>query len=143
MFFDVSEFAPEDNRKKKAKKRPAPAPKAEDEVQAPPPPPRKAYIGRVTESGSRCPYCSADEWDVDDDFDDILAVTCAYCSKLWRIARPAKFASVKIRYGQLTGLTVAEALAAGGSARKILDFMAKSDPELAAELARSSCRPAI
>ena len=136
MLFDVGEFAPEDNRKKK-KARKKPVPVIEDEVQAPPPPLRTAYIGRVSDSGSPCPYCGADEWDVDDDFGHDLAVTCAFCSKLWSIAKPGSFHAVKIRTGQLAGMTVAEALAAGGPARKILEFMAKTDPELA----RTSCRP--
>ena len=145
LLFDIGEYSPEDHRKKKARKKLARAPDVvmENEVQPPPPPFRTSYVGRVSDSGSPCPYCEADEWDVDDDFGRQLAVTCAFCSKIWSIERPKSFSSSQIRSGQLAGLTVSEALAAGGSARKILDFMAKSDPELAAELARSSCRPAV
>ena len=148
MLIDITDFAPEDDakenlkRKRSRKRKPPAPPPVDDDVQAPPPPTRTAFIGRVSDSGSPCPYCSADEWDIDDDFGQKLAVTCAFCSKLWSIPKPATFQSMKIRSGQLAGLTVAEAFAAGGTARRILTFLASKDPGIASELARTICRPA-
>lgn len=143
--FDVSEFAPEDNRKRKKKPKPPAPPKVDEteEIQAPPPPQRLACIGRLSDSGRPCCRCGGDEWDIDDDFDDgWLAVACAYCGLLETLPRPHEWGCTKVRFGQFAGLTVEQALATGPVALKILSFMAKTDPQLAQALARVICETA-
>lgn len=135
--------SPEDVQAKKTKRRRrkiAPKQGAVDQVRErdlflPVPTKQSGYIGSVSDCGTRCQKCDADEYDVADEHGNVLYVDCAFCGARLAIAKPIGFRFVRIGTGQLAGMTVAQAAATN---RKIVEHLAKTNPEIRAELDRIS-----
>ena len=134
--------SPEDVQPKKGRKKKSQAQTAPDAAQqtdtapepfAPPPTNAVGYIGRVSDSGTKCRECGADEYDVDEERGGTLSVECAFCGALLTIKKPPSFRVTRIQSGQLAGLTVAHAVRVN---RRIVEHLAKSSPEIREELER-------